>query len=118
MVFWATFLVIWGKLAPWPESLNQILERLVICAWRKWLHLKWTSWFVHLYSLVEEEIASFPGSLEREINTCGEPGIFSHAIKIGPEFSEQKGNVLSVIQPALGSTLGVYDIRPPIVIYM
>ena len=49
---------------------------------------------------------------------CGEPGIFSHVIKIGPEFLEQKGNILSVIQPALHSTLGVYDIRPPIVIYM
>ena len=63
-------------------------------------------------------LASFQGSPEREINTCGEPGIFSHVIKIGPEFSEQKGNVLRVIQPALRSTLGVYDIRPPIVIYM
>ena len=39
-------------------------------------------------------------------------------IKIGPEFLEQKGNVLRVIQPALRSTLGVYDIRPLIVIYM
>ena len=62
-------------------------------------------------------IASFPGSLECEINTRGEPGIFSHVIKIGPEFSEQKGNVSRVIQPALRSTLSVYDIRPPIVIY-
>ena len=59
-----------------------------------------------------------PGSPEREINTHGEPGIFSHVIKIGPEFSEQKGNILHVIQPALHSTLSVYDIRPPIVIYM
>ena len=49
----------------------------------------------------------------------GEPGTFSHVIKIGPEFSEQKGNILRVIQSALRSTLGVYDIRPPpIVIYM
>ena len=63
-------------------------------------------------------IASFPDSPEREINTRGEPGIFSHVIKIGPEFLEQKGNVLSVIQLALRSTLGVYDIRSPIVIYM
>ena len=55
---------------------------------------------------------------EREINTHGEPGIFSHVNKMGPEFLEQKGNVLSVIQLALHSTLGVYDIRPPIVIYM
>ena len=39
-------------------------------------------------------------------------------IKIGPEFLEQKGNVLRVIQPTLRSTLSVYDIRPPIVIYM
>ena len=57
-------------------------------------------------------LASFPGSPEREINTRGEPGIFSHVIKIGPEFLEQKGNILSVIQPALHSTLGVYDIGP------
>ena len=64
------------------------------------------------------EVASFPGSPEREINMCGEPGIFSYVIKIGPEFSEQKGNVLRVIQPALRSMLGVYDICPPIVIYM
>ena len=63
-------------------------------------------------------IASFTGSLEREIIMRGKPGIFSHVIKIGPEFLEQKGNVLSVIQPALRSTLGVYDIHPPIVIYM
>ena len=39
-------------------------------------------------------------------------------IKIGPEFLEQKGNVLRVIQPALRSTLGVYDIRSPIAIYV
>ena len=39
-------------------------------------------------------------------------------IKIGPQFLEQKGNVLGVIQPVLRSTLGVYDIRPPIVIYI
>ena len=63
-------------------------------------------------------VASFPRSLERKINTRGEPGIFSHVINIGLEFSEQKGNVLHVIQPALRSMLGVYDIRPPIVIYM
>ena len=63
-------------------------------------------------------VASFPGSPELEINTRGEPGIFSHVIRIGPEFLEQQGNVLSVFQPALHSTLGVYDIRPPIVIYM
>ena len=63
-------------------------------------------------------IASFPGSPEREINTRGEPGIFSHVIKIGPEFLEQKGNVLRVIQPTLRSTLGVYDIRSPIARYV
>ena len=63
-------------------------------------------------------LALFPGSPEREVNTRGELGIFSHVIKIGPEFLEQKGNFLRVIQPALRSKLGVYDIRPPIVIYM
>ena len=42
--------------------------------------------------------------------------LFSHdhdVIEIGPEFLEQKGNVLRVIQPTLRSMLGVYDIRPP-----
>ena len=53
----------------------------------------------------------------------GEPSwyIFSRdhdVIKIGPEFLELKGNILRIIQPALRSTLGVNDIRPPIVIYM
>ena len=36
-------------------------------------------------------------------------------IKIGPE---QKGNILRVVQPTMSSTLGVYDIRPPIARYM
>ena len=35
-------------------------------------------------------------------------------MEIGLEFLEQKGNVLCVIQPTLRSTLGVYDILPPI----
>ena len=35
-------------------------------------------------------------------------------IKIGPKFLERKGNALRVIQLALRSTLGVYDIRTPI----
>ena len=39
-------------------------------------------------------------------------------IEIGPEFLEQKGNVLRVIQPTLRSTLGVHDIRPLIARYM
>ena len=30
-------------------------------------------------------------------------------IKIGPE---QKGNILCIVQPIMGSTLGVYDISP------
>ena len=44
--------------------------------------------------------------------------VFLQKKKMGPVFLEQKGNVLRVIQPALRSTLGVYDLRPPIVIYM
>ena len=36
-------------------------------------------------------------------------------IKIGPE---QKGNILRVVQPTMGSTLGVYDIRRPIARYV
>ena len=66
------------------------------------------------------KLASFPGSPEREMYTRGEPG-FSRdhdVIKIGPEFLELKGNVLRIIQPALRSTLSVYDIRPPIAIYV
>ena len=44
--------------------------------------------------------------------------IFSRDHDVGPEILEQKGNVLHVIQPALRSTLGVYDIRSPIAIYV
>ena len=44
-------------------------------------------------------LASFPGSPERKMYTRGEPSIFSHMIKIGPEFLEQKGNVyLALVQ--------------------
>ena len=39
-------------------------------------------------------------------------------IKIEPEILEQKGNILRVIQLALRSMLGVYDIRSPIAIYV
>ena len=41
--------------------------------------------------------------------------LFSHdhdVSKIGPEFLEQKGNVLRFIQRTLHSTLGVHDFRP------
>ena len=31
-------------------------------------------------------------------------------IKIGPEFLEQKGNVLCVVRPTIHSVFGVYDI--------
>ena len=47
--------------------------------------------------------------------------LFSHdhdIIEIGPEFLEQKGNVLHVIPPTLHSTLCVYDTRPPIAKYV
>ena len=77
---------------------------------------------VHACGQIAISLASFPGSPEREINTRGKPGMFfsrdHDVIEIGTEFLEQKGNVLRVIQPALRSTLGVYDIRPPVVIYM
>ena len=33
-------------------------------------------------------------------------------IEIGPEFLEQKGNVLRIVQPTMRSMLGVYNIRP------
>ena len=43
--------------------------------------------------------------------------VYDHdVIKIGSEFLEQKGNVLCVVQPAMRSTLGVYDIDPLITI--
>ena len=32
---WATFLVTWGTVALRSESSNQILERIIICAWHK-----------------------------------------------------------------------------------
>ena len=35
LVFWTTFLVTWGGVAPRSEGLNQILERIIICAWHK-----------------------------------------------------------------------------------
>ena len=67
-------------------------------------------------------IASFPGSsVMRNRHAWRAWYILSRdhdIIKIGPEFSEQKGNVLRIIQQTLCSMLGVYDIRPPIVIYM
>ena len=31
LVFWATFLVTWGRVAPRSESLNQIAEHMIIC---------------------------------------------------------------------------------------
>ena len=37
--------------------------------------------------------------------------------KLGPEFFEQKGNLLLVIQSTLRSTLGVCDIHSPIARY-
>ena len=45
--------------------------------------------------------------------TCGEPDIFSHLsiIRKGPEFLEQKSNVLHIVQQTICSTLGVYDIQ-------
>ena len=39
-------------------------------------------------------------------------------IKIRPEFLEQKGDVLPVIQPTLHSTLSVYDIHSPAARYL
>ena len=61
------------------------------------------------------EVASFPGSPGmRIIHAWRAWYIFSRdhdVIKIGPEFLEQKGNLLHVIQLTLHSTLGVYDIR-------
>ena len=40
LVFWTTFLVTWGGVAPLSESLNQILERIIICAWHKWSYFE------------------------------------------------------------------------------
>ena len=62
-------------------------------------------------------IASFPGfpAPEQEDVYAGERGIFSRdhdVIKIGPELLKQIGNVLHVVQLAMRSMLGVYDIRP------
>ena len=37
-------------------------------------------------------------------------------MKIGPEFFEQKGNILHVVQPTILSTHIVYDIRPSIAV--
>ena len=65
-------------------------------------------------------VASFPGS-SRNVHAWRAWYPFSRdhdVIKIGPEYLEQKGNVLRVIQPTLRSMLGVYDICPPIAIYV
>ena len=35
LVFWATFLITWCRVAPQSEGSNQILERIIVCAWRK-----------------------------------------------------------------------------------
>ena len=68
-----------------------------------------------------EVVASFPGSPgTRIIHAWRAWYIFScdhDVIEIGPEFLEQKGNVLRVIQPTVRSTLGVYDIRSLIARY-
>ena len=64
-------------------------------------------------------LVSFPGSPEREC-TCVESLVsfltYHDIIKMLPNFWEQKGNILFVIQPTLHSTLGVYDTRSPIAI--
>ena len=73
-------------------------------------------WFISF------RIASFSGSPEREYVYTGRAWyLFSHehdVIEIGPEFLEQKGNVLSIVQPNMRSTLSVYDICSPTARYV
>ena len=40
LVFWATFLVTWGRVAPRSESSNQIAECIIIDAWCKRLYFE------------------------------------------------------------------------------
>ena len=69
-------------------------------------------------------LASFPGSAapEREYVYAGRAWyLFSRdhdVIETGPQFLEQKGSVSHIDQPTIRSTLGVYNIRPPIARYM
>ena len=91
-----------------------------LCIWHNTMGLPYSSSLSSQRS-IKSSLPSFPGSPEHELYMRGEPGIFSHVInviKMGPEILEQKDNVLRVIQPALHSTLGVYDIRSPIAIYV
>ena len=59
--------------------------------------------------------ASFQAPLEHEYVHAWRAWYFfsreHDVIEIGPEFLEQKGNVLRIVQPTMRSTLGVYDIR-------
>ena len=68
------------------------------------------------------DLASFPGTPEREYEYAWRAWyLFSRdhdVIEIGPEFLEQKGNVLHIIQPTLRSMLDMYDIRSPIARYV
>ena len=55
--------------------------------------------------------------------SCGRKGLFflscdHDVIKIGPEFLEQKGNILHVVQPTMRLTLDVCDICSPIARYV
>ena len=71
LVFWVTFLVTWGRVATWSESSNQILECIIICAWRKWsyllVHNHWIvrSWVCTTYS--ELFSATFPSLITRPL---------------------------------------------------
>ena len=68
------------------------------------------------------DLASFPGTPELEYEYAWRAWyLFSRdhdVIEIGPEFLEQKGNVLHIIQPTLRSMLDMYDIHSPIARYV
>ena len=68
------------------------------------------------------KLASFPGSPgTRIVHAWRAWYIFTRdhdVIKIGPEFLEQKDNVLRIIQQTLCSMRSVYDIRSLIAIYV
>ena len=83
-----------------------------------------TSWTISTKScemVNEDDVSLVPGlSGTRIVHAWRAWYIFSRdhdANQLGPEFLEQKGNLLLIIQSTLRSTLGVYNICSPIARY-
>ena len=96
-----------------PIQVSSILKQEVPCRACTYPYSIRTRNFAHAYT---SQIASFPGSPapERKYMYAGRAWyLFSRdhdVIKIGPEFLEQKGNVLCVVHPTMHSTLRVSNV--------